>query len=93
MDVIFRNAKRLRQLTENILDVARIESQLLDLNKEQFNLNDVKVDCINDAKMNKGYYLNKNVKFLYAQKDDFIERFLRIFYYRPLKLQKLMDWL
>jgi signal transduction histidine kinase len=48
INVIFRNAKRLRQLTENILDVTRIESQLLKLNREQFNLNDVLVDCVND---------------------------------------------
>ena len=36
-----RNAKRLQKLTDDILDVTRIESQTLKLNKEQFNLNDV----------------------------------------------------
>jgi signal transduction histidine kinase len=38
---LYRNAERLRKLTEDILDVSRIESQTLKLNKEQFNLKDV----------------------------------------------------
>ena len=48
MDVIIRNAKRLHRLTENILDVTRIESQLLRLNKEQYNLNDTISNAIVD---------------------------------------------
>ena len=48
MDVIIRNAKRLQRLTENILDVTRIESQLLRLNKEHFNLNDIISNAIVD---------------------------------------------
>jgi two-component system, OmpR family, sensor histidine kinase VicK len=36
--VVSRNAKRLHKLTEDILDVTKIESQSLNLNKEQFNL-------------------------------------------------------
>ena len=38
VDVVYRNAKRLQHLTEDILDVNRIESQSLLLNKERFNL-------------------------------------------------------
>src|SRR6188472_935035 len=38
LDVIIRNAKRLQCLSENILDVTKIESQSLILNKERFNL-------------------------------------------------------
>jgi signal transduction histidine kinase len=38
LDVIIRNAKRLKQLTDNILDVTKIESHSLKLNKEQFNV-------------------------------------------------------
>ena len=41
IEVIIRNAKRLKELASNILDVSRIESQLLALNKEQFNLEEV----------------------------------------------------
>ncbi|HZD34795.1 MAG TPA: sensor histidine kinase [Nitrososphaeraceae archaeon] len=76
VNIIFRNAKRLMQLTENILDVTRIESQLLKLNREQFNLNDVIVDCVNDIKINKGHYHGSNEKnariILKLQKNDLI---------------------
>lgn len=41
VDAIVRNAERLQRLTNNILDVTRIESQTLKLNKETFNFNDV----------------------------------------------------
>ncbi|MDQ4055898.1 MAG: hypothetical protein M3156_00605, partial [Thermoproteota archaeon] len=40
IDAIIRNAKRLQRLTEDILDVTKIESNSLILNKQQFNLND-----------------------------------------------------
>ena len=45
LDVIIRNAKRLQRLTENILDVTRIESQSLYLKKERFNLNESNNKC------------------------------------------------
>jgi signal transduction histidine kinase len=38
LDVIIRNAKRLKQLTDNILDVTKIESHSLKLDKERFNI-------------------------------------------------------
>ncbi len=40
LDIISRNAKRLQRLTEDILDITRIESKSLQLKKEQFNLNE-----------------------------------------------------
>ena len=48
LDVTIRNAKRLKQLTEDILDVTRIESHSLSINKELFNLNDVITNAIKD---------------------------------------------
>ena len=48
VETILRNANRLHQLTEDILDVTRIESNTLKLKKERFNLNDVIVDAIED---------------------------------------------
>jgi two-component system, OmpR family, sensor histidine kinase VicK len=48
LEVINRNAKRLHRLTEDILDVTKIESQSLDLKKEQFNLNEVITNAIED---------------------------------------------
>ena len=41
LDTILRNAKRLQRLTEDILDVSKIESKSLDLNKELFSLNEM----------------------------------------------------
>jgi two-component system, OmpR family, sensor histidine kinase VicK len=49
-DPILRNAIRLQKLTGDILDVARIESQTLRLNKEEFNLNELISNVIKDSK-------------------------------------------
>jgi signal transduction histidine kinase len=48
LEVIFRNAKRLRRLTENILDVTRIESKMLKLNKEPVRLHNLLLSVVND---------------------------------------------
>ncbi len=75
IDVISRNAKRLRRLTEDILDVTRIESKSLKLHKEQFNLNDVIVNTIDDIKINRYFNNKKNdIKILYdSDKDIFVK--------------------
>lgn len=76
MDVITRNAKRLRHLTENILDATRIDSHSLNLNKEQFNINDVIVNCINDITINEHLGNNtseEKLKIMYEPKDVFVE--------------------
>jgi signal transduction histidine kinase len=49
IDVIYRNAFRIHKLTKDILDVTRIESQTLSLNKIKFNLKDVIISSIEDA--------------------------------------------
>jgi len=53
LEVINRNAKRLQRLTEDILDVTKIESQSLNLKKEHFNLNHVIANAIDDIITNK----------------------------------------
>jgi two-component system sensor histidine kinase VicK len=50
VNAISRNARRLHHLTEDILDVSRIESQTLKLHKEKVNLNEKILNVINDAK-------------------------------------------
>jgi signal transduction histidine kinase len=72
VDVIVRNAKRLQRLTEEILDVTKIESQSLKLKKEEFNLNDVIINCINDMIMNSYSNKKKDVNIVYEPKDIFI---------------------
>lgn len=39
-DIVIRNAKRLQRLSEDILDVTRIEGHTLDIKKEVFDIND-----------------------------------------------------
>ena len=39
LDIVTRNAKRLKRLTDNLLDVTKIESQSLMLKKEKLNIN------------------------------------------------------
>jgi two-component system, OmpR family, sensor histidine kinase VicK len=48
INAIHRNAKRLQRLTNNILDVSRIESQTLNLDKEVFDLNDLLSKIVGD---------------------------------------------
>ena len=50
LDIIIRNATRLQRLTEDILDVQRIESQTLQLNKERFDLYELISSIIADYK-------------------------------------------
>jgi signal transduction histidine kinase len=49
LDVIIRNAKRLQRLTEDILDITRIESKSLGLKKELFNLSELILSAIADS--------------------------------------------
>src|SRR5215469_1191138 len=67
LDLIIRNAKRLQRLTQDILDISRIESKLLDLNKESFNLNDMILSAVADfhnevAKIHK--HTNMKLEFI-----------------------------
>ena len=68
VEIINRNAKRLEKLTNNLLDVTRIENnKYLELNKEVFTIDSVIRDCIIDASQHIG---NKNLKFSYMPADD-----------------------
>jgi signal transduction histidine kinase len=48
LEVIMRNANRLKRLTDNLLDVTKIESQSLALDKEKLNLNDLILEVLKD---------------------------------------------
>jgi signal transduction histidine kinase len=50
LNIIVRNAMRLQRLTEDILDVQKIDSQTLNLNKARFNLNDIISKVVQDYK-------------------------------------------
>jgi signal transduction histidine kinase len=73
LKVVSRNAKRLQQLTEDILDVTRIEGNSLALNKEQFNLDEVIANAIDDITANSiSFSMRKkeNIKILYEPHKD-----------------------
>jgi two-component system sensor histidine kinase VicK len=73
IQAIQRNAIRLQKLTSDILDVTRIESQTLNLNKEQFNLTDLILSIIEDYTSRIENDSNSNVKILYTRpKEDVI---------------------
>ena len=68
LDIIFRNSKRLNQITEEVLDVARIESGSFSLTKEKFNLKEMITDILKEYEQiiiqNK-----KNVKLNYESSE------------------------
>ena len=72
LEIILRNANRLHQLTEDILDVTRIESHSLQIRKERFNLNDVILNVIEDYKKQIANHNNGNVKLIYEPANSII---------------------
>jgi signal transduction histidine kinase len=70
-DALHRNANRLQRLTNDILDVTRIESQTLKLNKEKFNLTELVSTIVEDFK-NDIQKNSSNVKLLYEPEDSLV---------------------
>ena len=69
IQAISRNAVRLQRLTNDILDVTRIDSQTLKLNKEKFDLSDLIASVLEDYRSNIEKE-NSKVKLLYDNKYD-----------------------
>ncbi len=69
IEAIRRSATRLQRLTSDILDVTRIESHTLKLNKERFNLKDIIRDLLEeyDAEVDSG-----RIELIYEPKDIFV---------------------
>lgn len=69
LSVIIRNARRLKELTGNILDLARIESLSINLNKEVVDIDSVILNALQDIKSQNSN--NHQVKILYdSEKGD-----------------------
>jgi two-component system sensor histidine kinase VicK len=68
IEIIRRNAKRLQTLTNDILDVTRIESQTFQLEKERFNIYELLSDVIKDY-TERIKSDNKNIELLYEQQN------------------------
>jgi two-component system sensor histidine kinase VicK len=68
IDIISRNAKRLKHLTDNILDITKIESQSLQLKKERFDLNEAIMNVL--AEYQSPVKKANNVKTIFTSKDN-----------------------
>jgi two-component system, OmpR family, sensor histidine kinase VicK len=64
LSIIIRNARKLKDLTDNILDIARIESQSINLNKQLVNIDTVILDAVQDF-TNDQSDVTQDVKLLY----------------------------
>lgn len=65
--LIITNAKKLQRLSENILDITRLENNILYLNKEEFDLNELVKSTIGDYITNSEY--TKSISFDYQNFD------------------------
>ncbi|MGH9912641.1 MAG: sensor histidine kinase, partial [Nitrososphaeraceae archaeon] len=63
LTVIIRNARRLKELTENILDITRIENKSLELQKESLNIDDIVIGVFKDALDESE--LSRNIRLVY----------------------------
>ena len=74
LDIVNRNARRLKQLTEDIFDVTRIESHTLYLKREQFNINDVIKDAVQDfrSQVEGAKISGSQTRILFEPREDII---------------------
>ena len=70
LDVISRNAKRLQNLTENILDVSKIESDRLKINRKLFNLNALVTNLLADYKKEDQSKSYRQIKLFFSGNND-----------------------
>ena len=68
VDVIIRNCRRILQLTNNILDVAKIERGSLILNKEKFDLREMILEILEEYEHT--IKNRNNVKFLFESPES-----------------------
>ena len=70
LDITIRNAKRLQRLSNDILDVAKIEGRTLELNKEVFNINEVVMNAITDSTSGRDFLKHEKINVLYNPHKD-----------------------
>jgi two-component system, OmpR family, sensor histidine kinase VicK len=70
LEIIIRNAKRLQRLSNDILDITKIEGKSLDLNKEEFNLNDVLINAIDDLTLDRDFLKKEKLTLSYNPDSD-----------------------
>jgi signal transduction histidine kinase len=72
IDAIIRNAKRLGQVSQLILDIASIDGKTFRLDKKRLNLSDVLLNAVNDQIITIAQDLEKknNIKLRYEPRED-----------------------
>lgn len=71
INIVMRNAKRLQRLSQDILDASKIESGLLKLHKEQFDIHEKIKTVISDIENGPDVYMkNKEIKFVFESKES-----------------------
>ncbi len=69
MKAVARNATRLERLTNDILDVTKIEGKSLTLNKEKFNISEVISAAVDDAKRQ---IANGEIRLIYQEPNEIL---------------------
>jgi signal transduction histidine kinase len=72
LDIIMRNAKRLKRLTDNVLDVTKIEGRSLILTKEKFNMNILISEVLKDYVNKQKNQLMVKIVYDFKRKEDII---------------------
>jgi signal transduction histidine kinase len=72
LEITIRNARRLQRLTNDILDVTKIEARTLELYEEDFNLNEVVINAMNDITVGTDSRKNENINLSYNPLDILI---------------------
>jgi signal transduction histidine kinase len=68
-DIVYRNSKKLKILIQNLLDVPKIESNSLKLNKEKFYLQEFLLDIIKDYENTYCYFHDYKFRLIISQND------------------------
>src|SRR5215831_10853814 len=72
LDITIRNAKRLQHLSNDILDAAKIEGRALELNKEEFKINEVVMNAITDLTSGRDFLKHEKINLLYNPDQDIL---------------------
>ena len=91
LESLGRNSERLYRLTEDILDVTRIESDTLKLNKEKFDMHKLVIDTINDFTNKFKNPRRNNFKVVYDNSDSKDEDDIIIVYADKNRIQQVIS--
>jgi signal transduction histidine kinase len=70
LEIILRNAKRLKRLSDNLLDITKIETRSLNLNKKFFNLNILISEVLKDYVNKQKNQLKVEIIYYFKHKAD-----------------------